>query len=296
MAKKLEGVFAATISVLKKDLSLDISATIEHSLNVDRQGIGLAFLGSTSQSQLLPIQEKKDLIREISKHKFKNQVIIGTGCNSLKDTINLMRHSIEFGRGNFLIGNPAYFHNTDSGVYSFYSNIIKAVPESRIVLYNFNKLMNFTFNVDLVQRLIGDYSDNIIGCKDSSSSVWNKMKFPSSFSMFVGTEIKLIQNLSLNGAGVISATTNLTHSIAREVFDNFKNNKIDNSLFEKLCGIRKAYDETGNLVTALHYSLSLSDIRYKYLLPPLVTLNIEKQKELLDKLKELDFFPERKAA
>ena len=101
---KLEGIFAATISVLNKDLSLDISATIEHALYVDRQGSGLVFLGSTSQSQLLSIQEKKDLIKEISKHKFQNQVIIGTGCNSLKDTINLMRHSIEFGHKNFLIG------------------------------------------------------------------------------------------------------------------------------------------------------------------------------------------------
>ena len=60
MAKLLEGIFAATISVLNEDLSLDISATIEHALNVDRQGSGLAFLGSTSQSQLHPIQEKKD--------------------------------------------------------------------------------------------------------------------------------------------------------------------------------------------------------------------------------------------
>ena len=59
---KLEGIFAATITVLKEDLSLDISATINHAINVDKQGSGLAFLGSTSQSQLLSIQEKKDLI------------------------------------------------------------------------------------------------------------------------------------------------------------------------------------------------------------------------------------------
>jgi 4-hydroxy-tetrahydrodipicolinate synthase len=297
MTKKLEGIFAATISVLNKDLSLDISATIEHALNVDKHGSGLAFLGSTSQSQLLSIQEKKDLIKEISKHKFQNQVIIGTGCNSLKDTINLMCHSIEFGHKNFLIGNPAYFHNTDSGVYSFYSNIIKAVPECCIVLYNFNKLMNFTFNVDLVKKLVHEYGDNIVGCKDSSSSVWDKIKLPSSFSMFVGTEIKLLKNLELGGAGVISATTNLTHSLARKIYDSFKKKKkVDNKIFERLCAIRKAYDETGNLVTALHYSLSLSDKRYKNLLPPLVTLNQEKQKELLDKLKELDFFPEKNIA
>ena len=56
---QLEGIFAATLSVIREDLSLDISATIEHAQHVDRQGSGLAFLGSTSQSQLLPIQEKK---------------------------------------------------------------------------------------------------------------------------------------------------------------------------------------------------------------------------------------------
>ena len=122
------------------------------------------------------------------------------------------------------------------------------------------------------------------------------MKFPSSFSMFVGSEIKLQKNLELGGAGVISATTNVTHSLAREVFDNFKNNKKDSKIFEKLCAIRKAYDDTGNLITALHYFLSLSNKKYENLLPPLVTLDIAKQKELLEKLKKLDFMPEKNKA
>jgi|TARA_B110000438_G_scaffold48977_1_gene49386 4-hydroxy-tetrahydrodipicolinate synthase len=293
---KLEGIFAATITVLNEDLSINIDDTISHAKNVDMQGAGLAFLGSTSQSQLLSIQEKKNLISEIAKHKFKNQVIIGTGSNSLNDTKNIMHHAVELGLTNFLIGNPAYYHNTNEGVYNFFANIIKEIPESRIVLYNFEKLMNFTFEVDLVERLINDHGDNIIGCKDSSSSVWDKMKFPSSFSMFVGSEIKLQKNLELGGAGVISATTNVTHSIARKVFDNFKNKKKDSKIFEKLCAIRKAYDDSGNLITALHYFLSLENENYKNLLPPLVVLDVAKQKELLNKLKKLDFVPEKNKA
>ena len=293
---KLEGIFAATITVLNEDLSINIANTISHAKNVDKQGSGLAFLGSTSQSQLLSIQEKKNLISEIAKQKFNNQVIIGTGSNSLQDTKNIMHHAVELGHTNFLIGNPAYYHNTNEGVYNFFANIIKEIPESRIVLYNFEKLMNFTFEVDLVERLINDYGDNIKGCKDSSSSVWDKMKFPSSFSMFVGSEIKLLKNLELGGAGVISATTNVTHSMAREVFDNFKNKKKNNEIFEKLCAVRKAYDDSGNLITALHYFLSLSNKNYKNLLPPLVPLDTTKQKELLDKLKKLDLVPEKSEA
>ena len=69
----MRGIFAATITVLNEDLSLNINETIKHAKNVDEQGSGLAFLGSTSQSQLLSIQEKKDLISEIAKQKFQNQ-------------------------------------------------------------------------------------------------------------------------------------------------------------------------------------------------------------------------------
>ena len=75
-----------------------------------------------------------------------------------------------------------------------------------------------------------------------------------------------------------------------------KNKKVDNKSFKKLCDVRKAYDESGNLITALHYILSLSDKRYKNLLPPLTKLKKEEQKKLLDKLKKLSFFSEKNIA
>ena len=63
-----------------------------------------------------------------------------------------------------------------------------------------------------------------------------------------------------------------------------------------MCAIRRAFDSTGNLITAVHYFLSLSDPRYELMLPPLTTLNKEKQKNLLNDLKNVGFYPERKAA
>ena len=63
-----------------------------------------------------------------------------------------------------------------------------------------------------------------------------------------------------------------------------------------MCEIRKAYDDSENLITALHYSLSLNNQQYQNILPPLVPLSQEKQKELLNKLKKLDFFPESSIA
>ena len=121
---KLEGIFSASVSIITEKNELDIGATVDHAKAVDKFGVQPAFLGSTSQSQLISVQEKKNLIIEISKHKFQNNILIGTGCNSLKDTINIMFHTLEFNLNNFLIGNPAYYKNDDNGVFDFYSKII----------------------------------------------------------------------------------------------------------------------------------------------------------------------------
>ena len=63
MIKK--GVYAASLSVLKDDLSLDIEATISHAEWIIKEGChGVFYFGSTGQSQLISISEKKELISQ----------------------------------------------------------------------------------------------------------------------------------------------------------------------------------------------------------------------------------------
>ena len=292
---KLEGIFSASVSIITESNELNIAETIEHAKAVDKFGAGPAFLGSTSQAQLISVQEKKNLIKEISKHKFQNDILIGTGCNSLKDTINIMFHTLEFNLNNFLIGNPAYYKNDDNGVFDFYSKIIKEVPKAKIIIYNFNKLMNYTFSADVVKKLVIEYPENIIGMKDSSGNLWDSLYLPN-FSMFVGSEAKLLVGLKKKCAGVISATTQISHFMAKKIYEDFKNNNVDESLNDQLVKVRKAFDKSGNLVSAVHTFLGQQDKKYKRLLPPLSLLSKEKEQELLLKLKELNFISKNIAA
>ena len=63
MAETLKGVFAASMSVLKADLSLDIEATLQHAkTNLDDNGVGSAFFGSTGAGQLIDQKMKKEFI------------------------------------------------------------------------------------------------------------------------------------------------------------------------------------------------------------------------------------------
>ena len=64
---------------------------------------------------------------------------------------------------------------------------------------------------------------------------------------------------------------------------------------EKLCAIRKIFDNY-NLISGLHSFMSFEDEKYKRILPPLSLLSEMQQKELMSKLKKLDFFPEKNIA
>ena len=286
MSETFKGVFAAAISVLKADLSLDIKETINHAKqNLDRNGVGSAFFGSTGCGQLISISEKKAFIDVLSKENFKEKILIGTSCNSLNDTVNIMQHSIKAGLKNFLIMNVAYYKNDDNGVYNFYKHIIASVPLSKIILYNFSKLSGYTFTAEVTKKLITNFPKNIVGMKDSTGNLWNNFK-SKNFSMFVGSEKKLIDNLKIGGAGVISATTNFSGSLAKKVYDDFKKTG-SSTEDEKLKDIRSAFDESGNLITALHTLKSIENKAYTNLLPPLELLNENKKNELIKKLKEL---------
>ena len=289
------GVYAAGLSVINSDKSLDIKSTIYHAESAIKRGLhGVFFFGSTGQSQLLSISEKKDLISKTSTSKLKNQFYFGTGVNSLKDNLDLIRYGMEFGYQTFLIMPPAYYtNNTDKGIYNFYAEIIAQVPKIKIIIYNFEKLSGYLFSPEAVKKLVNDFPKQIIGCKDSSYNLFENLKIPN-FKIFPGSEAKLLKGLELGNSGCISAVTNVTHFLARKVFDDFENKK-QQTINEKIIKVRQTFDQYP-LISALHSFLSVEDKKYQNILPPLSLLDTKSKDELLNKLKELDFIPSKNIA
>ena len=159
----INGIYAATLSILDKNLGLDIKKTIAHAEKVIDKGChGVVFFGSTGQSQLISLSEKISLINNLPSSNYKENFIIGTGLNSLSDTISLMKISMSLGFSKFLIMPPAYYKYEDQDVFNFYSNIIKVIPEAKIILYNFEKLSGYKFSENIVYKLVENFPNQII--------------------------------------------------------------------------------------------------------------------------------------
>ena len=284
---KISGIFAASLSVINSDLSLNIEKTIDHAEKLINQGChGTAIFGSTGQAQLIPISEKIKLLNKLSETKHKHKHLIGTGLNSLNETINFLKISTSLNLKNFLIMPPAYYKYEDKDAINFYTKIVESVPDSKIVLYNFEKLCGYKFSVESIEELVKRFPNNIVGVKDSSYNLFEKLRIDN-FSIMPGSESKLLKGLELGCAGIITATCNVTAQLARRVYDDFFSNK-DQIYNQKLKNVRTEFEKY-NLISALHTFKSKEDKAYRNLLPPLDILNTKDENNLMQNLKKLNF-------
>ena len=284
---KINGIYAAGMSIFNKDLSLNIEKTILHAENIIDKGChGVAIFGSTGQAQLISISEKIKLLNNLSKSKYKNKFIIGNGLNSLSETINYIKIALSLNFENFLIMPPAYYKYSDKEVITFYSKIVEAAPNSRIILYNFEKLCGYKFSLECVQELVKKFPEQIVGIKDSSYNIYKNIRIKE-FSILPGSETKLVEGLEIGCSGIITATCNVTAELSRKVYDDFISKKTQTEN-EKLINVRSAFDKY-NLISGLHsYCAKENDI-FKNVLPPLTLLTKENEKELFENLKNLNF-------
>ena len=181
---------------------------------------------------------------------------------------------------------PAYYKYDDQSVIDFYSRIIQTLPDCEIMLYNFEKLCGYKFSIECVTELVKKYPKQIIGVKDSTYNLYEKLKLKN-FSVMPGSETKLLKGLELGCTGIITATCNVTAEITRRVYDDFNEGK-EQKYNEKLINIRNAFDKY-NLISALHTIYSKEEKIYKNILPPLKCLNEDDERNLFEILDNLNF-------
>jgi len=284
---EIKGIYAASLSVLDDDLALNCKETVRHAENLINMGChGVVFFGSTGQSQLISLSEKIQLINHLPNSSYKEKFVIGTGLNSLSDTINLMKISKTLNFNKFLIMPPAYYKYGDEEAINYFTRIINEIGKCKIILYNFEKLCGYKFSIDCVTRLVDKFPEQIIGVKDSSYNLYESLKI-NNFAIMPGTESKLLKGLELGCSGIITATANVTSTLARNVYDSFLN-KSPQHYNKKLCDVRATFDKY-NLISGLHSFMSDKNEIYKNVLPPLKLLSETDKKELLSQLKKLNF-------
>lgn len=275
------GVFAASLTPLAPDLSVDDAALVRHCHWLLANGCdGLAPLGSAGEANSFSVSERMKFLDVLIQGGLPpERLLIGTGCCAIPDATELTRHAVAHGVGGVLMLPPFFYKGvSDEGVFHYYEQVIQKVGEAqlRIYLYHFPKMSGVALDQPLIGRLIKSYPQTVVGMKDSGGD-WNHMKsiclrFPG-FRVYAGSEQFLLDILKIGGAGCISATTNVTCALAGKIFRVWESHDVS-ALQDELNLVRGAIEKYP-LIPALKQLVASASGRQSWLnvRPPLVALS-----------------------
>lgn len=176
---------------------------------------GVVVLGSTGEFTAIDYKDKKDLIKYIlDGFKEKGEILVGTGCSKVEETVKLSNFALENGADSVLIICQYYFGMSDEEIFHYYDYIAPKI-KGDIYLYNFPDRTKTSFTPELVLKLCRNHK-NIVGMKESVSSFAHtrdimgevKKEFPN-FKMYSGFDDQFDDNVDFGGCGSIGAISNL---------------------------------------------------------------------------------------
>jgi 4-hydroxy-tetrahydrodipicolinate synthase len=254
-----KGIYTATLTPLNNDLSVNYNLLIKHMEWLLEQGsTGICLMGTTGEANSFTVKERKEVLDKVVAAGIDpSLLLVGTGTCSLGDTIELTSHAVGNGVGGVLMLPPFFYKNiSDEGLLEYFRLVIEEVDNQdlKIYLYHFPKMTGVPFTLELIEKLLDAYPDEIVGIKDSSGDILGMQKICESlpgFQIYAGSEKFLLNNLRCGGPGCISATFNasIKHGVA--VYHHWSDDNAD-ELQEKLTALRSRFEVT-SFVSGLKY-------------------------------------------
>ncbi len=295
--ERLSGVLSPVVTPFKDDLSPDPERLINHCRWLLSQNVGLAPFGTTSEGNSLSVEEKTTLLDSLVDAGIDTtRLLPGTGHCALTDTVKLTTHVVKLGCAGTLMLPPFYYKDVgDDGLYASFAEAIERVGSNdlRIYLYHIPPIAHVGISPQLVERLVKQYPDTVVGVKDSSGD-WNNtdalLKLGlDDFRVFAGSENFLLQNMRAGGAGCISATANVNPAAIHRLYADWQSSSADTSQ-QALDHIREIVQRYP-MIPALKAIIAdfRKDLQWATVRPPLASLSSEQKTDLVNELRQSDF-------
>ena len=223
MAKKIEGVFAPIATPFGGNGEIDFGKYAENLAKFDKTDLaGITALGSNGEFTMLSHREKLDLVAAVRKGLSSDKsVLAGTGCESLKETVELTKEAAGLGADAALVINPSYYKRdmNESALEKFYVSLADVSPIP-VMEYNMPGNSGINLSSSLVIKLSSH--PNIVGVKDSGGNIVQISEViagvPEDFSVFAGSGSYLFVTTALGGKGGTLAVANVAPDLCADMY------------------------------------------------------------------------------
>lgn len=289
---RVSGVIAATLTPMSADGAPDIALLAAHCRRLMSEGCShIVLLGTTGEANSFGLRERREVLEGLIASGFTPaQLIVGTGCCAVADTVELSRHALSLGVVNLLVLPPFYYKKvSEAGIFEAYAKTIEGIADgrARIYCYQIPQMSGLELSVALVERLLKTYPETIVGLKDSSGAWENTQALCSALAdridILVGTEVLLVRAMHAGAAGCVSATANVNAAAIAELFRHAASGAAPDGLETRVTALREAF-ERYPMIPALKAYLAerSSDDKWRNLRPPLVPLGQAETVALVD--------------
>ena len=243
----LKGIYPPLTTPFVDD-EVSIDNLIENILRYETKLLsGYVLFGSNGESVFLTKEEKLFLVRKTREHTNRT-IIVGTGMESIKETISLSNEAAEFGANFALVITPSFFksemkHHT---FLNYYTKIADSVMIP-VIIYNVPKFTNVNIETETILELSAH--PNIVALKDSTENPARISELAaninSDFKLLVGTASVLYSGLLTGAVGGILALANIAPDACIQII-----NLIRERNFEKALEIQNKIIPVNKAVTA----------------------------------------------
>jgi len=208
--------YTPTVTAFDSDGNLDIAANIAVMNHCLDGGVdGLVVLGSTGEFPHMTDAAKRQLIDlAVSQVKERGELIVGTSCMLLDDTIDWSRYALHAGADAVMVVAPWYYGLSDEAIYEYFATIAQQVA-GPIYLYNFPDRTGFDLNPTVTAKLAIEYP-NIVGYKDTLFDTSHSRKMLATvlqhrpdFQFLAGYDENLARVVASGGVGAIGGLSNV---------------------------------------------------------------------------------------
>jgi 4-hydroxy-2-oxoglutarate aldolase len=292
--EKLSGVFAPVVTpfrddeLQREDLRFNLRKLNETALT------GYLALGSNGEVRSLSESEQTQVLEVFAEEKGEKVVIVGTGCESTKLTIEKSKIASDMGFDYVSVLTPSYFGKRMNGptLQSYYERIGDASPLP-VLLYN---APGFAGGVQIPPETVRELSRhaNIVGMKDSSPAgpgrFLSNLDRTQDFYVLAGSADFFYPSLHLGAIGGVLSLANALPNICCRLFQLFVEGRYDEArgLHFTLARLNEAVSGASG-VAGVKAAMDVSGFRGGEPRHPLTALPAEAREKIREKLRAEGF-------
>ena len=283
---QLKGVLPPMITPFKENGDVDYDAFSYNIEKWNETGLaGYLVLGSNSETPFLNEEEKLQLIKLTVECAAEGKhIMVGTGLESIRETIKLTNKAAAFGAQSALILTPGFFLSemNTTAIVDYYTQVADHT-DIPILLYNVPKFARTNMDPEAIAKL--SEHPNIIGMKDSSGNVPQLASYvrvsTDDYNVLVGTAGAWYPALALGIKAGVHALANCCPNECVKIQELFDAGQWEpaRDLYQRVFPVNAAV--TGSFgISGLKYGCDLMGFKGGYVRSPLQQISEQRKADL----------------